>query len=270
MTSTLLDSAPVAAGAGAGALLTIEGLTQHFGDVAALTDVSFTVDAHTVQALIGPNGAGKTTLFNTITGSLRPDSSRVHLQGRRIDRMAPQRIARLGMVRSFQSIRMFKGLTVYESLLISRPRERRWSVRASQAKVGRMLERMRLADVADRNCNDLPLLAQRRIEVARALMTDPTMILLDEPSAGATVPERRALVELIAELKAAGTTVMVIEHNVPFVMQVSDRMVVLDFGKKVAEGTPVEIAKNPIVQEIYLVSDDDGAGEPGARNASRA
>jgi len=260
MTSTLLDSAPVAAGAGAGALLTIEGLTQHFGGVAALTDVSFTVDAHTVQALIGPNGAGKTTLFNAITGFLRPDSGRVHFQGRRIDRMAPQRIARLGMVRSFQSIRMFKGLTVYESLLISRPRERRWSVRASQAKVGRMLERMRLADVADRNCNDLPLLAQRRIEVARALMTDPTMILLDEPSAGATVPERRALVELIAELKAAGTTVMVIEHNVPFVMQVSDRMVVLDFGKKVAEGTPVEIAKNPIVQEIYLGSDEVQGG----------
>ena len=181
-------------------------------------------------------------------------------KGRRIDGMTPQRIAQLGMVRSFQSIRMFKGLTVYESLLVSRPRERRWSVRASQAKVGRMLERMRLADVADRVCSDLPLLAQRRVEVARALMTDPTMILLDEPSAGATVPERHALVELIAELKAAGTTVMVIEHNVPFVMQVSDRMVVLDFGKKVADGTPVEIAGNPIVREIYLGSNEEQGG----------
>lgn len=260
MTSTSPNSAPAPAPAGAGALLTIEGLTQHFGGVAALTEVSFTVDVHTVQALIGPNGAGKTTLFNAITGFLRPDSGRVHFKGRRIDRMAPQHIARLGMVRSFQSIRMFKGLTVYESLLVSRPRERRWSVRASQAKVGRVLERMRLADVADRICNDLPLLAQRRVEVARALMTDPTMILLDEPSAGATVPERHALVELIAELKAAGTTVMVIEHNVPFVMQVSDRMVVLDFGKKVAEGTPAEIAENPIVQEIYLGSDEEQGG----------
>ena len=174
--------------------------------------------------------------------------------------MTPQRIARLGMVRSFQSIRMFKGLTVYESLLVSRPRESRWSVRAPQAKVGRMLERMRLADAADRVCSDLPLLAQRRVEVARALMTDPTMILLDEPSAGATVPERHALVELIAELKAAGTTVMVIEHNVPFVMQVSDRMVVLDSGKKVADGTPVEIAGNPIVREIYLGSNEEQGG----------
>ena len=228
--------------------------------MAALTDVSFSVDAHTVQALIGPNGAGKTTLFNAITGFLRPDSGRVSFKGRRIDGMTPQRIARLGMVRSFQSIRMFKGLTVYESLLVSRPRERRWSVRASQAKVGRMLERMRLADVADRVCSDLPLLAQRRVEVARALMTDPTMILLDEPSAGATVPERHALVELIAELKAAGTTVMVIEHNVPFVMQVSDRLVVLDFGKKVADGTPVEIAGNPIVREIYLGSNEEQGG----------
>ena len=258
--STLPNSAPVPAGAGTGAILAIEGLTQRFGGVAALTDVSFSVDARTVQALIGPNGAGKTTLFNAITGFLRPDSGRAYFKGRRIDGMAPQRIARLGMVRSFQSIRMFKGLTVYESLLVSRPRERRWSVSASQAKAGRMLERMRLADVADRVCSDLPLLAQRRVEVARALMIDPTMILLDEPSAGATVPERRALVELIAELKAAGTTVMVIEHNVPFVMQVSDRMVVLDFGKKVAEGTPVEIAKNPIVQEIYLGSDEVQGG----------
>ncbi len=260
MLSTSSGRAPATAPAGAGALLTIEGLTQHFGGVAALIDVSFTVNAHTVQALIGPNGAGKTTLFNAITGFLRPDSGRVHFKGRRIDRMAPQRIARLGMVRSFQSIRMFKGLTVYESLLVSWPREHRWSVRTSQVKVGRVLERMRLADVADRICNDLPLLAQRRVEVARALMTDPTMILLDEPSAGATVPERHALVELIAELKAAGMTVMVIEHNVPFVMQVSDRIVVLDFGKKVAEGTPAEIVENTIVQEVYLGLDEEPGG----------
>ena len=260
MMSTLPNSAPVPAGAGTGAILAIEGLTQRFGGVAALTDVSFSVDARTVQALIGPNGAGKTTLFNAITGFLRPDSGRAYFKGRRIDGMAPQRIARLGMVRSFQSIRMFKGLTVYESLLVSRPRERRWSVRASQAKAGRMLERMRLADVADRVCSDLPLLAQRRVEVARALMTDPTLILLDEPSAGATVPERHALVELIAELKAAGTTVMVIEHNVPFVMQVSDRVIVLDFGKKVAEGTAAEIAENPIVREIYLGSNEEQGG----------
>ena len=258
--STSPAGAPASVETGVGALLTIEGITQHFGGVAALTEVSFEVDTHTVHALIGPNGAGKTTLFNAITGFLRPDSGRVYFKGRRIDGMVPQRIARLGMVRTFQSIRMFRGLTVYESLLASRPRERRWSIRASQAKVGRMLERMQLADVADRVCNDLPLLAQRRVEVARALMTDPAMILLDEPSAGATVPERHALVELIAELKDAGTTVMVIEHNVPFVMQVSDRMVVLDFGKKVAEGTPAEIAENPIVQEIYLGSGEEQTG----------
>src|SRR3989442_3931267 len=145
MMSTLPDSGAVRAGAETGEMLAIEGLTQRFGGVAALTDVSFSVDAHAVQALIGPNGAGKTTLFNAITGFLRPDSGRVYFKGRRIDSMAPQRIARLGIVRSFQSIRMFKGLTVYESLLVSRPRERRWSVRASQDRVRRTLERMRLA-----------------------------------------------------------------------------------------------------------------------------
>src|SRR2546428_4159661 len=183
MMSTLPHNAPVPAGVGTGALLAIEGLTQRFGGVAALTDVSFSVDAHTVQALIGPNGAGKTTLFNAITGFLRPDSGRAYFKGRRIDGMAPQRIARLGMVRSFQSIRMFKGLTVYESLLVSRPRERRWSVRASQAKAGRMLERMRLADVADRVCRGLSLLAQRGVEVARPLMAGPTRLLVDVPGA---------------------------------------------------------------------------------------
>lgn len=251
------NASPAPVPVGAGTLLTVEGLSQRFGGVAALTDVSFSVDARTVQSLIGPNGAGKTTLFNAITGFLRPDSGRVYFNGRRIDGMAPERIARLGMVRSFQSIRMFKGLTVYESLLVSWTREQRWSIRAAQAKAGRLLERMQLADVADRICDDLPLLAQRRVEVARALMTDPTMILLDEPSAGATVAERHALVHLIAELKAAGTTVMVIEHNVPFVMQVSDRMVVLHFGRKVAEGAPADIATNPIVRDIYLGTDEE-------------
>jgi branched-chain amino acid transport system ATP-binding protein len=257
VTSISPSGPPAPAEAGAGPLLAVENLSQHFGGVAALTGVSFSVDAHTVQALIGPNGAGKTTLFNAITGFLRPDSGRVYFKGRRIDGLAPQLIARLGMVRSFQSIRMFKGLTVYESLLVSWPREHRWSVRAAEAKAGRLLERLQLAAVADRICDDLPLLAQRRVEVARALMTDPTMILLDEPSAGATVPERHALVQLIAELKAAGTTVMVIEHNVPFVMQVSDRMVVLHFGKKVAEGAPADIANDPVVREIYLGVDEE-------------
>jgi len=254
MTSVAISatSAPAAPAVGAETLLEIQGLTKHFGGVRALTDVSFTAEKNTVTALIGPNGAGKTTLYNAITGFLRPDSGRVHFRGTRIDQRAPHQIARLGMVRTFQSIRMFNGLTVYESLLVARPREHRWSTRKSAAKVASLLERMQLADVADRVCSDLPLLYQRRLEVARALMTDPRMILLDEPSAGATVPERQLLVELIAGLKEDGTTVMVIEHNVPFVMQVSDRIVVLHFGEKVAEGTPAEVAENPVVQEIYL------------------
>jgi branched-chain amino acid transport system ATP-binding protein len=252
-----VSSAPATSkAAGANPLVDVQGVTKRFGGIKALTDVSFSVDGGMVTGLIGPNGAGKTTLFNTITGFLRPDTGRVYFEGRRIDHKSPEYIARLGMVRSFQSIRMFKGLTVYESLLVARPRERPWSNRESKAKVSRMLEHMQLTDIADRVCNDLPLLAQRRIEVARALMTDPTILLLDEPSAGATVLERSALADLISGLKSRGTTVIVIEHNVPFVMKVSDKVVVLDFGKKVAEGTPAEIADNPIVQDIYLGSDE--------------
>ncbi|MEZ5407303.1 MAG: ATP-binding cassette domain-containing protein [Acidimicrobiales bacterium] len=154
------------------------------------------------------------------------------------------------MVRTFQSIRMLGGLTVYESLPAARLGSATAGARRARARA--VLDRLGLAELADRVCDSLPLLAQRKVEVARALMCEPRLVLLDEPTAGATVAERDELAVIIGELRAAGTTVVVIEHNVPFVMAVSDHIVVLDFGKVVAAGDPADVAADPVVQEIYL------------------
>ncbi len=228
------------------------GVSKSFGGVSALEDVSFDIKEGTVAALIGPNGAGKTTLFNCITGFLTPDRGSVTFAGQRLERRSPHRVAQAGMVRTFQTIRMFPGLTVYESLLTSHSRLGRTSRTNVRDRAQDVIYRLELEEVANRICTELPLLAQRKIEVARALMTEPLAILLDEPTAGATVGERSQLAELVGRLKSSGTTVLVIEHNVPFVMDVSDQIVVLNFGKLVANGTAEQIATNPIVQEIYL------------------
>lgn len=250
MTSNPTRVSP-SASAGGDTLLSISGVSKSFGGVKALTDVSFDVQRNSVTSLIGPNGAGKTTLFNCITGFARGDVGTVYFDGADITKKSGHQVARLGMVRTFQSIRMLRGLTVFESLISARSNDGA-GAKAQAARANELLERLKLADNANRVASTLPLLAQRTIEVARALMTSPKMILLDEPTAGATTAERGLLGNLIGELKEIGTTVMVIEHNVPFVMEVSDHIVVLDFGKKVADGTPSEIAQNPVVQEIYL------------------
>lgn len=232
-------------------LLDVRGVTKTFGGVTAVDDVTFEVAEATVTALIGPNGAGKTTLFNAMTGFGRPDRGTVTFDGTAVQGLTPHRVARLGMVRTFQSIRMLGGLTVYESLLVARPRQRA-TAGARRARARTVLDRLGLAELADRVCDSLPLLAQRKVEVARALMCEPRLVLLDEPTAGATVAERDELAVIIGELRAAGTTVVVIEHNVPFVMAVSDHIVVLDFGQVVAAGAPADVAADPVVQEIYL------------------
>jgi branched-chain amino acid transport system ATP-binding protein len=236
------------------ALLDVRAVSKAYGGVRAVVDVSFSLREGEVLALIGPNGAGKTTLFNCLTGFARPDSGEVHFAGRRIDRLAPFQVARRGLVRTFQSIRMFSGLTVYESLLVAPCGNAGWTLsrRPARRRAEELVSRLNLGAVANRACTELPLLAQRKIEVARALMVEPRAVLLDEPTAGATVGERQELTELIGELRSSGVTLMVIEHNVPFVMDVSDTVVVLDFGKVVAAGTPLQVAENPVVQEIYL------------------
>jgi len=250
MTKSAKQASPLAQ-AGGEALLTISGVSKNFGGVKALTDVSFQVKEHSVTSLIGPNGAGKTTLFNCITGFASGDVGTVIFDDIDITKKPGHKVARLGMVRTFQSIRMLRDLTVFESFLCARSNAGA-SYKQQVAKAEELIARLNLTEVANRKCSTLPLLAQRTIEVGRALMTSPKMILLDEPTAGATTAERDLLAQLIGELKAQGTTVMVIEHNVPFVMDVSDHIVVLNFGQVVADGTPEEVANNQIVQEVYL------------------
>jgi ABC-type branched-subunit amino acid transport system ATPase component len=230
------------------ALVEARNVTKVFGGVRALDNVSFEAPEGSVTAVIGPNGAGKTTLFNCMTGFSDPTSGSVLFRTQVVSGRPAHEVARAGMIRTFQSIKMLSGLTVYESLLCARPRKNT----PVRLLADRLLTRLQLTEVADRTCTELPLLAQRKIEVARALMTEPELLMLDEPSAGATVAERQELADLVIELRASGTAVMVIEHNVPFVLQVSDHIVVLNFGKVVAAGTPAEISANPVVQEIYL------------------
>ncbi len=233
-------------------LLDVQRVSKTFGGLAALSDVSFDLDRGEVVAVIGPNGAGKTTLFNCLTGFLRPDTGAVWFDGQRIDRWSPNRTASHGMVRTFQSIRMFPGLTVYESMLASVPTTDRRNRKTVVDDAVNIVDRLQLAPLANRVCQDLPLLAQRTVEVGRALMTRPTALLLDEPTAGATVAERDILAQLMHDLRSSGVSLILIEHNVPFVMSVSTRVVVMHFGKVVASGTPASVASDPVVREIYL------------------
>jgi branched-chain amino acid transport system ATP-binding protein len=237
--------------AGTSSLLLVEGLTKRFSGLCALDDVGFDVPAGSVLGIIGPNGAGKTTLYNCMTGFSRPDSGRVCFGGKVVTGWPAHRLARAGMVRTFQSIKMLKGLTVYESLLCSRPRSGS-SMPARRRRAETVLGQLELTAMADRRCEDLPLLGQRTVEVARALMTEPLAMLLDEPTAGATVPERVVVAALIRSLRGLGVTTVIIEHNVPFILDISDQVVVLNFGKVLARGDPQEVVRNPVVEEIYL------------------
>lgn len=236
---------------GTSGLLVVEGLTKHFSGLKALDDVSFDVPPGSVLGIIGPNGAGKTTLYNCITGFLRPDSGTVRFAGKTVTGWPAHRLARAGLVRTFQSIKMFSGLSVYESLLCTRPVRRR-SMAARRRRAEEILELLGLGPVADRRCEDLPLLAQRTIEICRALMAEPLAVLLDEPTAGATATERGVVASLIRRLTSMGVTTVLIEHNVPFVLDVSDAAVVLNFGRLVAAGEPRRVIDDPYVREIYL------------------
>ncbi len=241
-------------------LLRCRDIQKAFAGVHALRGVSLEVREGVTTALIGPNGAGKTTLFNCLSGFLRPDSGETWFKGERSDKCKPHSLARLGLVRTFQSIRMIPGYTVYESVLLgcySRRGER--SVRRVhvigkrvRSEVDGILGLLGLTEVRERPCTELPLLLQRKVEVARAVAQQPDLLLLDEPSAGATRAEARDLAAVIRTLEGRGVTVLVIEHNVPFVMEAAHRVAVMNFGEIVAEGTTQDIRANPIVRDIYL------------------
>ena len=253
-------------------LLEVSGLTMDFGGLRAVDDASLTICAGEIVALIGPNGAGKTTFFNCVTGIYAPTAGDIvmHPPGAapsRINGMKPNRITALGMARTFQNIRLFPAMTVLENVMIGRHCRTRTSIvdaivssrralreeRETVDKSYRLLQRVGLADVADEFSRNLPYGAQRRLEIARALATDPFLLLLDEPAAGMNPQETRELDELIVRIRAEDRlAILLIEHDMKLVMNISDRIYVMEYGKEIAQGTPREIKENPRVIEAYL------------------
>ena len=242
-------------------LLEGEGVTKHFGGLAAVSEVDFYVDQGEILGLIGPNGAGKTTLFNLISAALKPTQGKITFKGRDITPLPPFKICRLGIARTFQTVKIFPTVSVVRNVMVGAlfGTGHRMSSRAAQKKAEEALEFVDLSSLKDLPAGDLTLANQKRLEVARALASEPELLLLDELMAGLTATEVVEAMGDIRQLRDRGITVIMIEHVMQAIMNTSDRIVVLDYGRKIAEGTPAEVAANEKVIEVYLGEECDVA-----------
>ncbi len=250
------------------ALLDVSNLTKNFGGLAAVQHLDFAVERGSITSMIGPNGAGKSTVFNLISGLYRPDAGRMLFEGKDVARLSPDKVLKRGIARTFQSQRLFANLSVLENVLIGyhsrltatligdilKPP---WIVREERAAREHAMATLRifgrrLAPVAGRRCMDLPYADRRLLELARAIVSEPKLLMLDEPTAGMNPTETVEFMDYVRHIQASGTTVLLIEHNLSVVMGVSEHIVVLDYGMKIAEGKPDEVRKDERVIEAYL------------------
>ena len=261
----------------AGVSLRVEGLSKRFGGVTAVQGVSFSIPTGAIVAIIGPNGAGKTTLFNLISGFHRPDQGHVYFDGKEITAMAPEQIASTGIIRTFQIARLFNQITVLENVLVGFHLHTRGGVVSAivggkslqqqehgiREEARELLSMVALDGVSESLAGNLTGGQQRLLEIARALAARPKLLMLDEPAAGLNAPETRQLLALIRCIRERGVTVLLVEHDMTLVMSVANQIHVLNFGERIASGSPEEIQTNPAVIEAYLGSGGSKRGSAG-------
>jgi branched-chain amino acid transport system ATP-binding protein len=250
-------------------MLELTSLTKCFGGLTAVNGISARFERGTINAIIGPNGAGKTTFFNLVSGALCPTSGRIVLDGRDVTGLRADQVARLGVARTFQSTTLFDGASVLDNLIVGHrlrtrstlldvvlgTRRLRDEERAARAKAREALDFVGLAHLEARLAGDISQEQRKRVAFALALATDPVLVLLDEPAGGVNPEETAGLADLIRKMKASGLTVCLIEHKMDMIMNLADRILVLNYGERIAEGTPAEIRANPVVIEAYLGSE---------------